>query len=222
MLAGVALILLSLVLSSTALSWQHQIYVDSENGVDNESCWDGGWLSPCAELNLALKGAQLYNLSTALFIQPGNYSLQNGEETQLFSMNQLAMIGNSSSPGEVVIHCQSRAPANLVFVNSTELVLNHLKFTSCGNMTAKGLSGVLYFNSCVNISMSNVTFINSSGSAILLENTAGNVSISEASFTCSSNSYECQGIFLLLDNEKLQTNYSLNRGAFLGNHVARV
>ena len=132
----------SFVLSSTALSWQHQIYVDSENGVDNESCWDGGWLTPCAELNLALKGAQMYNLSTALFIQPGNYSLHNGEETQFFSINQLAMIGNSSSPGEVVIHCQS--PANLIFVSSKELVLDGLKFTSCGNMTDKGISAVLY------------------------------------------------------------------------------
>ena len=97
MFAATVVILFSFVLSSTASHWQHQIYVDSKNGVDNESCWDGGWLTPCAELNLALKGAQMYNLSTALFIQPGNYFLQNGEETQFFSMNQLAVIGNSSS-----------------------------------------------------------------------------------------------------------------------------
>ena len=110
--AALVLIVFMFVLPLTASPWQHQIYVDLENGVYDESCWDGGWLNPCAELNLALKGAQHYNLSTALFIQPGNYSLENREETQFFSMNQLAMIGNSSSPGEVVIHCPSAA--NLV------------------------------------------------------------------------------------------------------------
>ena len=81
MLLAPVVILFSFVLSSTALFWKHQIYVDLDNGVDNESCWDGGWLSPCAELNLALKGAQMYNYSTTLFIQPGNYSMHNGEET---------------------------------------------------------------------------------------------------------------------------------------------
>ena len=54
------LIPLSFTLSLDASSWQHQIYVDSENGVDSESCWDGGWPSPCPGLNMALKGTQHY------------------------------------------------------------------------------------------------------------------------------------------------------------------
>ena len=78
---------------------------------------------------------------------------------------------------------------------------------------------MLYYtlNSCVNITMSKMAFLNSSGTAILLENTAGNVSISEAKFKCSPYQERCQGIFLLAGDEKSFARYILKNGVFSGN-----
>ena len=40
----------------------HQIiYVDTDNGALNNSCWEGGLDQPCGSLELADTGAQRYN-----------------------------------------------------------------------------------------------------------------------------------------------------------------
>ena len=41
---------------------EHQIiYVDTDNGTLNSSCWEGGLDQPCGSLELADTGAQRYN-----------------------------------------------------------------------------------------------------------------------------------------------------------------
>ena len=63
------------------------IYVDSsETGVNDSSCWVGGYSTPCLSLNLALKGAQHYNHSITILLQPGQHQLHSGSETQLRNM----------------------------------------------------------------------------------------------------------------------------------------
>ena len=54
----------------------HQIiYVDTENGTLNSSCWEGGLDQPCGSLELAHTGAQRYNLNIAVLWRYGtNYN----------------------------------------------------------------------------------------------------------------------------------------------------
>ena len=101
--------------------WLHQIYVDNKTGVGNASCWEGGYSTPCISFNLALTGAQHYNHSTAIFLQPGQHQLHN--ESQLRNMSQLAIVGNGSQ-GEVVIRCEPLA--GLAFFWSEEINMTNV------------------------------------------------------------------------------------------------
>ena len=50
----------------------HQIiYVDTENGTLNNSCWEGGLDQPCGSLELADTGAQRYNSTIAIVVRYG-------------------------------------------------------------------------------------------------------------------------------------------------------
>ena len=50
----------------------HQIiYVDTENGTLNNSCWEGGLDQPCGSLELADTGAQKYNSTIAVVLRYG-------------------------------------------------------------------------------------------------------------------------------------------------------
>ena len=50
----------------------HQIiYVDTENGILNSSCWEGGLDQPCGSLELADTGAQRYNSTIAVVLRHG-------------------------------------------------------------------------------------------------------------------------------------------------------
>ena len=50
----------------------HQIiYVDTENGTLNSSCWEGGLNQPCGSLELANTGAQRYNSTIAVVLRYG-------------------------------------------------------------------------------------------------------------------------------------------------------
>ena len=50
----------------------HQIiYVDTENGIMNSSCWEGGIDQPCSSLELADTGAQRYNSTIAVLWKYG-------------------------------------------------------------------------------------------------------------------------------------------------------
>ena len=46
--------------AAVAVSCEHKIYVDSNNGTDSESCLKGDMNYPCASFNMALKGLK-YN-----------------------------------------------------------------------------------------------------------------------------------------------------------------
>ena len=51
----------------------HQIiYVDTENGTLNSSCWEGGLDQPCGSLELADTGAQRYNSTIAVLLRYGS------------------------------------------------------------------------------------------------------------------------------------------------------
>ena len=51
----------------------HQIiYVDTENGTLDSSCWEGGLDQPCSSLELANTGAQRYNSNIAVVLRYGS------------------------------------------------------------------------------------------------------------------------------------------------------
>ena len=123
---GVTLLVLVLLLAvscSVHSSTERVIYVDSSShtGVNDSSCWVGGYSTPCLSLNLALKGAQHYNHSITILLQPGQHQLHNGSETQLRNMSQLAIVGNTSNEGEVVIKCQPLS--GLAFFRSNNITM---------------------------------------------------------------------------------------------------
>ena len=137
-------VFLVLTLSVTTLcysdQWLHQIYVDSQNGSDHSSCWKGCYSTPCLSLNMALKGAQHYNNSTAILLQPGWHHLHNGRETQLSNVTQLAIVGNGSE-GEIVIKCGPLA--GLGFFWSEDIEVRNVSVIGCGavqNSTSRNVS----------------------------------------------------------------------------------
>ena len=120
---------------------KHLIYVDSsQTGVNDSSCWEGGYSTPCLSLNLALKGAQHYNHSITILLQPGQHQLHSGSETQLRNMSQLAIVGNGSQ-GEVVITCQPLA--GLAFLQSEDIEMRNVTVTSCGAIQNIALADIL-------------------------------------------------------------------------------
>ena len=117
-----------LILSATGL--ECNIYVSSSDGINNTSCWTGGYQTPCATLDLALQGtatdAIQDNCSSGIviFLSPGIYTLNTGFEQQIYdgisnlhkvSLSSLCMNDSSLS-----------APLQTSFVtgNNCQLALN--------------------------------------------------------------------------------------------------
>ena len=84
-----------------------KIYVSSSNGINNTSCWTGGYQTPCATLDLALQGTATAagNCSSfsIIYLYPGEYTLDttNGLEEH----NNVSIVDNGSK--DVSIHVLS-------------------------------------------------------------------------------------------------------------------
>ena len=181
-----------LAISCCVNSIERVIYVDSssQTGVNDSSCWEGGYSTPCLSLNLALKGAQHYNHSITILLQPGQHQLHNGSETQLRNMSQLAIVGNTSSEGEVVIKCQPLS--GLAFFQSNNFTMKNIKVDSCGALQVSiiksdnKMQSAIFFDTCVNIQLNNVDVINSNGTGIVLYNPSGVVHLDMCNFINNS------------------------------------
>ena len=161
--------------------WLHQIYVDNQTGVNNSSCWEGGYSTPCLSLNLALTGAQHYNhSSTIIHLQLGEHQLHNA--TQLRDMNQLVIVGNGSQ-GEVVITCEPLA--GLAFFWSQNIELKNVSLVDCGalqNSTSNvyfflQIQVAVLFRNCKAIQLTNVHITMSNGIGAVVYNPVGVVNI---------------------------------------------
>ena len=134
-------ILLSQVVISLGL--EHKIYVSATIGINDTICWTSGQHTPCATINPALKGLQ--HNSTVIYITPGIYTLEYGNETELRNKFQVAIIGHvTDSPGEqqkVVIKCSSLT--GLSFFQSDNIILQSLTLHGCRGVqisTSRNLS----------------------------------------------------------------------------------
>ena len=179
-------------LCSTDDRWLHHIYVDNQTGCSDPSCWEGGYFTPCLSLNLALTGAQHYNHSITILLQPGKHQLYNGSETQLRNISQLAIVGNGSE-GEVVINCESLA--GLAFFWSEGIEINNVYLFGCGtlqNSTSTNIGAhstsflqiraALFFSDCSNVTLNKVHVVESPGTGVVMYNTLGVVNIDKCLF----------------------------------------
>ena len=169
----------------------------SQTGVNDSSCWEGGYSTPCLSLNLALKGAQHYNHSITILLQPGQHQLHSGSETQLRNMSQLAIVGNGGE-GEVVIKCLPLA--GLLFLRSNNITMKNLKIISCGalqNSVSKRtrniflrMQSAIFCSTCKNVQLINVHVTESNGTGVVLYNPLGVVNLDMCNFTNNSLSAE--------------------------------
>ena len=190
-------VFLNILLSQIVLSynWEHKIYVSAIIGINDTTCWTSGQTTPCATINLALKGLQ--HKSTVIYITPGLYTLEYGQETQLRDRSQVAIIGNvTDSPGEqqkVIIKCSLLV--GLSFLWSDNIILQSLTFHGCGGVqvsTSRNLSSqsfelllfrvAVYMLYCQNVHIMDVVIESSNGTGLTIYNTVGNVTISGCSF----------------------------------------
>ena len=140
--------------SPNQCTWLHQIYVDNKTGIDDPSCWEGGYSTPCLSLNLALTGAQHYNCLTTILLQPGQHQLHNA--SKLKNMFKLTIAGNGSQG--VVIRCEPLA--GLAFFWSEEININNVSLVNCGaiqnssseyNSSPLTIQVAILFTSCKDI-----------------------------------------------------------------------
>ena len=173
-----------------SLNWQHEIYVSTTTGINNTSCWTGGQHTPCTTFNLALRGLQ--HNSTVIYITPGNYILEYGQETQLRYKSQIAIIGKvPNSPGEqhkAIIKCSSFT--GLSFLWSKDIILKSILLHGCGGVqisTSRNLSSqsfellmfqvAVYMLYCQNVHIVDVIIESSNGTGLTMYNTVSNVRI---------------------------------------------
>ena len=90
-----------LILSATGL--ECTIYVSSSDGINNTSCWTGGYQTPCATLDLALQGTATDAIQdncssgSVISLSPGTYSLDTGLIQQNNCMTNVHKVSLSSS-----------------------------------------------------------------------------------------------------------------------------
>ena len=180
-----ALVLLSTISVST--SWQHEIIVDWKKGNDSINCLEGGTSSPCATVNMALKG--LKHNSTLIHIKPGAYILELGQETNITDRYMVAIIGGGEE--NTVIKC---APSvGLWFSSSSDVTVESLTFQECGQnvfYTTHTLSSYTFrfqaaicLMSCHSIILKNVNIHSSNGTGLLIIDATGSMNFYNSSVT---------------------------------------
>ena len=174
-----ALVLLSAVPVST--SWQHEIIVDWKKGDDSTTCHEEGTSSPCATVNMALKG--LKQDSTVINIKPGTYILELGKETNITDKHMVAIIGSGEE--DTVIKC---APSvGLWFNSSNDVTIESVTFQECGqnvfytkhtlNYYTFSFQAAICLMSCHSIILKNINIHSSKGTGLLIIDAIGSMTL---------------------------------------------
>ena len=217
-------------------SWEHKIFVDCDNGADSESCFQGDIQSPCATVNMALKGLR-YN-STVIYVSPGTYTLENGNETTINGKDKIAIIGSDEN---VVIICHPLS--GLIFNYLSMILIENITLFGCGKeimfhiqepVLSLQFTVVYHFQAAMNIHFSDnvmvnrVSVLNSNGTGLLLVNINSNITV-ENSFISNSkavlpdnlNTLETYliggGVIVFSTNTEDDMNYEIRRSSFNNN-----
>ena len=178
-----ALVSLSSILVST--SWQHEIIVDWKKGIDSTSCLEEGTISPCATVNMALKG--LKHNSTVIHIKPGTYILDLGQETNITDRYMVAIIGSGEE--DTVIKC---APSvGLLFISSGDVTIESVTFQECGqnvfytkhtlNYYTFSFQAAICLISCHRTILKNINIHSSNGTGLLIIDATGSITLYNSS-----------------------------------------
>ena len=170
---------------SVSTSWQHEVIVDWKKGNDSTSCLEEGTSSPCATVNMALKG--LKHNSTVIHINPGTYSLELGQETNITDRYMVAIIGSGEE--DTVIKC---APSvGLWFISSSDVTIESVTFQECGqkvfytkhtlNYYTFSFQAAICLMSCHSIILKNVNIHSSNGTWLLIIDATGSMTLYNSS-----------------------------------------
>ena len=169
-------------------SWNHQIYVDWNEGVDDKSCLKGSIDSPCATINMALKG--LINNSTVLYIiNPGVYMLKPGNEIHIQNKSQIAIFGSGDN---TTIICDPLAGLQISW--TFNVTLESITLQGCGLHVSHRhyksfydrhinfhFQAALSINRSHNVILRNVKAHYSNGTGLLLIDVSGNLNFKNVS-----------------------------------------
>ena len=189
-------LLISLLAASiTVLQSATVVYV-SENASNDPSCLNGGESQPCSNLTLVLDHIRFQSI-TEVYIRPGHYVLSSNVKLTFEEVENVLLKGEGE--GAVDIICEGYM-SGLSFINSSNVSIVGLSFVGCGtkhNSTSlifpiqSGLYNFytffasLYFESCSNIILNNLSVSDSLGIAVQFYYTP-DVSIIDSNFTNNS------------------------------------
>ena len=180
---------------------QREIYVDIHSGTNNTLCWKGGKTSPCATINLALKGVKCNY--TTIRINPGTHELEHGNETEVRGKSHISIIGQVNESEVVMITCNPFA--GISFIMSNNIILDSITLYGCGGVqfsTSRNFSEsdtvfsflkfqvAVYVLSCQFVQINNVIINSSIGTGLTIYNTQGNVSILDSTFCKNGENYK--------------------------------
>ena len=109
-----------------------------QNGLDSTSCWKESE-PPCSSINLAFQGLQYTGDSTVIYLYPGSYTIEPGNETDLMKdMFNISIIGMGPAD-EVSVVCSSgvtlyNIQMKSVAIKQCSLVNGSVLFPMCMNV----------------------------------------------------------------------------------------
>ena len=150
-------------------SWEYYLTVDARQRLKstNDCIHDSNNTFLCATINSALRNLK-YN-STVIYIKPGNYTLRNGEETDITGKQDIAIIGSGK---DSIITCTEHTGLGVLY--SVNITIESIVMKGCGkkqdyDQKCKVMVYVaLYFESNNNITLFNVVLMHSKGVGIFL------------------------------------------------------
>ena len=154
-------------------------------GNDSKTCHEEGNSSPCATVNMALKG--LKHNSTVIHIKPGTYILELGQETNITDRYMVAIIGSGEE--NTVIRCA--LSVGLWFISSSDVTIESLTFQECGqnvfytkhtlNYHTFSFQAAICLMSCHSIILKNVNIHSSNGTGLLIIDATGSMTLYNSS-----------------------------------------
>ena len=150
-------------------SWEYNVTVDARQKLKstNDCIQDSKNTLLCATINSALRNLK-YN-STVIYIKLGNYTLRNGEETDITGKKDIAIIGSGK---DSIITCTEHTGLGVLY--SVNITIESIVMKGCGkkqdyDQKRKVMVYVaLYFESNNNITLFNVVLMHSKGVGIFL------------------------------------------------------
>ena len=145
----------------------HQIiYVDTENGTLNSSCWEGGLDQPCSSLELANTGAQKYNSTIALLLRyetSHNTPITALTTSQGLSLSKCNELANNVScpPWFEQSSGTCKCGASIHEIVKCDQSLQESSILSCYCMTYNETTGTVVgacFYNCVNSTLKDVVY----------------------------------------------------------------